>query len=166
MKVYCLDANIFIQAWNDYYAPDRCPEYWVILDQLAKDGRIFCCEEVMREIEKQDDELCTWLKARPHFVHGINTDVQNHLRSVLAKFPRLVDTKKDRSMADPWVVAHAIARGAVVVTKEMPVGATAKAPKIPDVCDGFSVRWINDFQLIRELGIRFTAHLGTGKSHT
>ena len=158
MTVYCLDAGIFIQAWNDYYAPDQCPEYWDILDQLARDGRIFCCEEVKREIEKHDDELCAWLKVRPHFVDEINPEVQHHLRAVLKKFPRLVDTKKDRSMADPWVVAHAIAKKAVVVTKEMPVGASAKAPKIPDVCNGFSVRWINDFQLIRELGIRFTAH--------
>jgi hypothetical protein len=26
MKRYCLDANVFIQGWNDYYSMDLCPE--------------------------------------------------------------------------------------------------------------------------------------------
>ena len=42
MTVYSLDTSVFIQAWNDYYAPDQCPEYWEILDQLAMEQRIFC----------------------------------------------------------------------------------------------------------------------------
>lgn len=158
MKVFCLDSNVFIQAWNDYYAPDQCPEYWEILDELARNGQIFCCEEVKREIEKKDDELCAWLKARPHFVQGITTEIQQHLRTVLDKYRFLVNSRKDRSMADPWVVAHAIASAAVVVTKEMPAGENAKNPKIPDVCNGMKVGWINDFQFNRQLGIRFTAH--------
>jgi hypothetical protein len=164
MKVYCLDSNVFIHAWNDYYAPDQCPEYWEILDGLAKQGRIFCCDEVRREIEKQDDGLCRWLKARPHFVQDISTDVQRNVREILQKYPLLVNSKKDRSMADPWVVAHAMACGAVVVTKEMPGGGNGKAPKIPDVCDGVKVAWINDFLFNRELKIRFRAHRDEGNA--
>lgn len=158
MKIYCLDANVFIQAWNDYYSIDQCPEYWGILDQLAKDRQVFCPEEVKREIDKQDDGLADWLKSRPHFVQDITADVQGNLRVVLEQFPRLVDTKKDRSMADPWIIAHAMAVGASVVTKEMPVGVNAKAPKIPDACNHFAIDWMNDFQFTRELGIRFSAH--------
>ena len=163
MKVFCLDSNVFIHAWNDYYAPDQCPEYWAILDELAKENRIFCCDEVRREIERHDDDLWRWLKARPHFVQEITADIQQHVRVILKHYPLLVNSKKDRSMADPWVVAHALACGAVVVTKEMPGGESAKNPKIPDVCNGMKVQWVNDFQFNRELGIRFTAHLGTGK---
>lgn len=157
MTVYCLDTNVFIQAWNDYYAIDQCPEYWDILDQLAKDKQVFCPEEVQREIDKHDDGLAVWLKARKHFVHDITVEVQERLRIVLNAFPRLVDSKKDRSMADPWIIAHAMAEGASIVTKEMPVGENARAPKIPDVCNHFSIDWMNDFQLARELGIRFSA---------
>lgn len=157
MRVYCLDANIFIQAWNDYYAPDQCPEYWDILDELAEEKRVFCPEEVEREIYKQDDGLADWLKTRPHFIRDITVEVQENLRVVLEEFPRLVDTKKDRSMADPWIIAHSMATKAVVVTKEMPVGLNAKAPKIPDACNHFSIDWIDDFQLARELDIRFSA---------
>ena len=45
-----------------------------------------------------------------------------------------------------------------MVTKEMPAGPNAKAPKIPDACNHFRIRWLNDFQLARELGIRFSAY--------
>jgi hypothetical protein len=163
MKVFCLDSNVFIHAWNDYYAPDQCPEYWEILDELAKDGRIFCCDEVKREIEKQDDDLWRWLKARPHFVQDVNEEIQRHVRAILKQYPLLVNSRKDRSMADPWVVAHALACGAVVVTKEMPGGGHGKNPKIPDVCNGLKVGWINDFQFNRELNISFRAQRDSDK---
>jgi hypothetical protein len=157
MRVYCLDANVFIQAWNDYYAPDQCPEYWDILDELAREGRVFCPEEVKREIERQDDGLADWFRTRDHLVRPITPEVQESLRAVLRRFQRLVDTKKDRSMADPWVVAHAMASKAVVVTKEGAVGSNAKAPKMPDVCDHFGITCIDDFEFAREVGIRFSA---------
>ena len=40
----------------------------------------------------------------------------------------------------------------------MPAGPGAKAPKIPDACNHFRIRRLNDFQLARELGIRFSAY--------
>lgn len=60
-------------------------------------------------------------------------------------------------MADPWVVAQAEAEGAVVVTKEALTPANAKIIKIPDVCKALSVEWFDDFRLVSELGVSFTA---------
>lgn len=163
MKVYCLDSNVFIHAWNEYYTQEQCPDYWEILDGLARQGRIFCCDEVRREIEKHDDGLCRWLKARPHFVQSISLDIQKCVRDILQQYPLLVNSKKDRSMADPWVVAHAMACGAVVVTKEMPAAGRSKNPKIPDVCMGMGVKYINDFQFNQEVNIRFRAYRADGE---
>jgi hypothetical protein len=59
---YCLDANVLIQAWQKYYSPKLCPEYWKVLDQLGKQGRIFLPQMVYEEITKTDDELAEWLK--------------------------------------------------------------------------------------------------------
>lgn len=155
-KQYCLDANIFIQGWNDYYSPELCPGYWDILDDLAAAGVVFAPIEVRREIEKIQDPLHSWLKSRSHFFRDIDIDVQLVLREVMRDYERLVDTTKERSMADPWVVAHAKASGAVVVTKEGYSTSPTKV-KIPNVCEALGVRWINDFQFCREIGIRFTA---------
>ncbi len=55
---------------------------------------------------------------------------------------------------------HALKENAIVVTKEEKVTAinTTKI-KIPNVCEKMNVPWINDFQLILELGIRFKCEI-------
>ncbi len=51
---------------------------------------------------------------------------------------------------------------AIVVTKEENVTAlNSKKIKIPNVCDNMNVSWINDFQMITELGIRFSCEIVT-----
>ena len=72
----------------------------------------------------------------------------------------LVDNTKARSLADPWVIAHSIHENATVVTKEEKVTAlNTNKIKIPNVCDNLGVRWINDFQFIDELDIKFHCSL-------
>lgn len=154
--IYCLDTNVLIQPWANYYSPDLCPDYWDVLSELIAEGTIFCTDEVRRELIRVDDGLSEWIKAHPEFVHDIDDDVQIKLRTILQKFPRLVDTIKDRSMADPWVIAHAWSTGATVVTKEMPSNSV-KRIKIPDVCRAFNVRCIDDFAFLKEVGISFNA---------
>jgi hypothetical protein len=158
--IYCFDTNALIQPWNKYYSPQFCPDYWKILEELITEGIIFCTEEIRREIEKVDDGLNDWIKAHPGFVRDIDDDVQQKLRQVLSRFPRLVDTIKDRSMADPWVIAHAWSANATVVTKEMPSVSVTRI-KIPDVCRAFKVRCIDDFQFVKELGITFSVQRNT-----
>ena len=153
---YCLDTSALIQPWNTYYSMDLCPEYWDVLDGLAREGVVFCTQDVRREIEKQDDTLFAWVKERPFLFREVTAEVQTNLRSILESHRELVDTKKDRSMADPWVVAHAMAEAATVVTKE---GLAPRRIKIPDVCRALGVRCIDDFQFLRELGVKFSARL-------
>ncbi len=68
-----------------------------------------------------------------------------------------MDNTKNRSLADPWVIAHAMTENAVVVTKEeKETAANSKRIKIPNVCETMGIRCINDFEMIGELGVRFT----------
>jgi hypothetical protein len=58
------------------------------------------------------------------------------------------------------VIAHAIYENATVVTKENKETAlNTKRIKIPNVCDNMGVRWINDFEFIQEIGIKFSCKL-------
>jgi len=67
-----------------------------------------------------------------------------------------VDNTKARSLADPWVIAHALYENATVVTKEEKVTAiNSNRIKIPNVCDEMGIKWINDFQFIEEMNIKF-----------
>lgn len=115
--------------------------------------------EVQREILRTEDELADWLKTSSISVKPINMKVTQCLGEIYGAHPShqtLVDNTKGRSLADPWVIAHAMADNAVVVTKEEKVtAANAKRIKIPNVCEAMAVRCIHDFEFLEELGVRF-----------
>ncbi len=159
IRVYCLDSNALIEPWNKYYTMENCAEYWEIIDRLALQGRVFCTLEVKHEIAKIDDSLAHWVEQRPYLFREESAQANANIRQILAQFPRLIDSSKGRSMADPWVVAHAMAEGAVVVTKEFPTPTDANKIKIPNVCEAFGVEWMSDFQFNNELGIKFSASI-------
>jgi hypothetical protein len=156
---YCLDANVLIQAWQKYYSPKFCPDYWALLDELGKGGKIFIPQLVFEEITKTEDDLAQWLKASSIPVHKIEEPVTICLRKIYEANPLhafLVDNTKQRSLADPWVIAHALSENACVVTKEEKVTAlNSLKVKIPNVCENMGVRWMHDFQFIEEMNIEF-----------
>lgn len=167
-KRFCLDANVLIQAWQKYYSPKICPDYWDVLNELGAKRIIFIPEMVYDEIVRTDDDLSKWLKSSKILISKIDEQVTKCLKDIYSADPNhkyLVDNTKARSLADPWVIAHALRENATVVTKEEKVTAinTTKI-KIPNVCEKMHVSWINDFQLIDELGIMFKCEMGIKQS--
>lgn len=160
---YCLDANVLIQAWQKYYNPKFCPDYWNILIELGRQDKIFIPEYVYEEIIRTEDDLSKWLKDSEIPIKKISEPVTICLKKIYSSNPihiNLVDNTKSRSLADPWVIAHALHENATVVTKEEKVTALNSSKiKIPNVCDNMGVRWINDFQFIDELDIKFKCSL-------
>lgn len=163
LQKYCLDANVLIQAWQKYYSPKLCPSYWEVLNKLGKEDRIFLPQMVYDEITRTDDDLSKWLKASHIPKRKLDGTITECWKNILAANPLhqfLVDNTKNRSLADPWVIAHALSENACVVTKEEKVTApNSNKIKIPNVCDNMGVRWINDFEFIEELNFKFTCKL-------
>jgi predicted nucleic acid-binding protein len=160
---YCLDTNVLIEAWQKYYSPKFCPDYWNILNELGSKEIIFIPEAVNEEIIRTEDELSDWLKGSKIPIHGVTENVTESLQKIFAKDPvhqYLVDNTKARSLADPWVIAHAICEKATVVTKENKLTAlNSNRIKIPNVCENMGVRWINDFDFVQELNLIFTCKI-------
>jgi predicted nucleic acid-binding protein len=160
---YCLDANVLIQAWQKYYNPKFCPDYWGILIELGKQDKIFIPELVYEEITRTEDDLSRWVKASKIPIKKISEPVTICLQKIYAVNPvhkNLVDNITGRSLADPWVIAHSLHENATVVTKEEKITAlNSKRIRIPNVCDNMGLRWMNDFQFIDELGIKFKCSL-------
>jgi hypothetical protein len=165
IKRYCLDANVLIQAWQKYYSPKICPSYWDMLNTLGNKNIIFMPEMVYEEIARTDDDLSKWLKSCKIPIKKIDEHVTKCLQDIYSADPNhkyLVDNTKARSLADPWVIAHALSENAIVVTKEEKVtAANSLKIKIPNVCDKMNVSWMNDFQLIEDLGISFKCEIET-----
>lgn len=160
---YCLDANVLIEAWRKYYSPTFCPDYWEILNELGAQQRIFLPQEVYEEITRTEDDLSKWLKVSKIPIRKTSESVIKCLQSIYASNPlhiNLVDNVKGRSLADPWVIAHALDESATVVTKEEKITAiNSLKVKIPNVCDNMDVRWMDDFEFVAELDIRFNCRL-------
>jgi len=119
----------------------------------AKNGEVFVIEEVLRELERKDDGIHKWIKDREAMVVPIDAEVQEYVVEIMSKYSRLVDSKKNRSVGDPWVIALAQARGFTVVTGEKPTGTLVK-PKIPDVCRDLGVSCIGIVDFFRKQGWR------------
>ena len=146
MKKYCLDTNIFIEPWNKFYSLQFTSGYWEILEDLGKKGIVFSPTEVKREIEKIDDDLLKWIKNK-EFFKDPSLDVQKKLREIMKEYPNLVDNSKGRSIADPWVIAHAQIENAVVVTLEQKAQKFGQV-KIPDVCAKKGIECIDIYDLL------------------
>ena len=168
--IYCLDANVLIQSWQKYYAPEICPDYWDILDTLGKQGRIFIPEEVRDEIvhnptiDTEEDGLSKWLRLSSIPVYKTTESVIKSWKNILENNDQhklLVDSARNRSLADPWVISHALNRNAIVVTKEIEIKSpNAKKPiTIPNVCKNMKIHCINDHDFAKEIGLKFSCRL-------
>ena len=152
-RLFCLDTNVFVESWARRYPIDVFPSFWRRLENWAEKKVVLAPIEVRNELQKIEDELFHWVKDRPFIFRDVDEKVQLKLAEIMAKFPRLVDTKKGRNVADPWVIAQAQSESAIVITEELPGGG--KSPKIPDVCEALSIPYANTLQLIREMKLSF-----------
>ena len=84
---YCLDANVLIQAWQKYYNPKFCPDYWKVLTELGKNGKIFIPEMVFEEIIRTEDDLSKWLKDSKIPITYISGPVTICLQKIYAADP-------------------------------------------------------------------------------
>lgn len=149
MTKYCFDTSALLDAWNRNYPPDVFPQLWATLEDSIKSGTVVAPEEVRLELSKKDDALYKWAKTQRMLFVDLDDGQQHSVSAILSKFPRLVDTRRGRSGADPFVVALAYVNGAVVVTGENDDG-TLEKPKIPTVCTALGVRSITVLDFIRE----------------
>jgi hypothetical protein len=150
MMAYSLDSSGVLDLYR-IYPPDVFPTIWTQMESAARDGIVFAIDEVYRELEKKDDAAFQWLKARRAMIVALDTEIQQRVAAILTAHPRLVDTRKNRSSGDPFVIGLAQARGLKVVSGERASGVIAK-PNIPDVCAALGIDCINVLSMFRNEG--------------
>lgn len=148
---YSIDTSALLDGWVRYYPPDIFPALWSNLEALIAEGRLIATEEVLFELEKKDDELYEWAHTRRQMFVPMDNQIQVAVASILQNYERLVDTSKNRSTCDPFVIALAQVGSCIVVTGEKASG-TLNRPRIPDVCGELGIESINLLHLIRKEG--------------
>lgn len=151
---YCLDTSALINPWRGHYAPDLAPGYWRDVSGMIGGGRAFISEEVREELDRIQDDLRTWASRNVTRWEPLTEPIQAVVSEIMANWGQLVDVRKDRSRADPFVIATAKVAGAAVVTEEK--HGTARDPRIPFVCERLEVRCLDVPAFVREARIRLT----------
>ena len=152
--VYCVDTSALLDGWIRYYPPDVFPALWSHLEKMIAQGELISPDEVLSELAQKDDGVHDWAKSNGGLFIPLDSEIQAATSEILSRFPRLVGAMRDRNRADPFVIALAKVKVATVVTGEKNVGVTQR-PRIPNVCDHFSIRHITLLELIREKSWQF-----------
>jgi len=160
MTLYLIDANAPIRANGDFYDLQRIPQFWEWLLVQADGGKVKMPREVYDEVSQSPDLLGQWMRqpeVRRVMVLDEATNRAKVQRVVEEGYaPDLSDTELPRLGRDPFLVAAALGGGdRVVVTKEVSKPSAQRANrKVPDVCRGFGIDSITDFELYRRLDFR------------
>lgn len=134
------------------YPIDVFPTVWERMGQWADDGVVGSIELVYDELAVQDDEVLEWAEQHKHIFTQLDEAVQQEGSRVLSTHGNLVDLKRRKSGADPFLIGHAIVNGTTIVTEEQSVGPGAKLVKIPNVAPAYSVYCIKLLELLRAEG--------------
>ncbi len=156
---YWLDANIFIEANNTFFNIEIAPSFWAWLETKLKAGVLKSSSLVYGEVLGKDDMLAKWARVRKGDAYWPEPD--GEVQAAYREISDYVDDKyKDASpakvgdflaKADCWIIAHALAKGGTVVTRESKVDKTSQIPKVPNVCEKFEVPFIQTFELLKLL---------------
>ena len=160
-KRFVLDANVFIDAQKNYYAPDICPGFWSALIRQHEASRVCSIDQVKAELV--NEKLKTWASktAPASFFKGTQG------KSVVDAFRQMVNWVQEErqftsaakaefsSVADGWLVAFAKANGLTVVTLEAYAPDARKKVMIPNICEEFGVDCCDTFEMLRDLKEQF-----------
>jgi hypothetical protein len=136
-----------------------CPGFWDWIWRAHKSGLVFSIREVQDELKATKDALATWAIGHASFFLAPDSRVTNSLAAV-SNWTTAQNYKPEAiseffSVADYWLVGHALAKGFIVVTHEVADPKSRKRVKIPDVCNGVNASWMNPFQMLEVEGARF-----------
>ena len=167
---YVLDANVFIEAHQKYYSFDICPGFWkALVDQHAR-KRVFSIDRVQAELTDIDPELTQTEDVLKDWAENTAPNgffKQTKDQAVIETFGDMVSWVKSQPqftpvakaqflmVADGWLLAFAKVNGLTVVTHEEYRSDVKKKVPMPNVCIEFDVEYVNTFEMLEALKVKF-----------
>lgn len=164
--MYVLDANVFIGAYRGYYSFDVVPSFWEALVNLASNSKVCSIDRIQDEIinprEEDPDELHRWTNEnfREYFEKTDAKDVIDNYALIQRwahNHPKFTEAAKEEFArnADAWLIAYAKAKDYTLVTHESYDPNAKKRILIPVVCREFGVRYVDTFEMLKRLEVKF-----------
>ncbi|MEE8056345.1 MAG: DUF4411 family protein [Pseudomonadales bacterium] len=162
--IYLLDANTLIDAKRDYYPIDRVPEFWEWLIHHGEQGNIKIPIEVYEEFSDTKDkdglkdELASWAEqVEVKDALLLDEDAEQDLVARITYGGYVANPTDDELVKigrDPFLLSYALKdldNRCIVSTEVSKPSKQGANRKVPDVCNTFSIRCINNFQMLREM---------------
>jgi len=153
---YSMDAGALITAHRFRYSMDIFPSWWAWVDNLITQDMLFLCIETYNEITP-GDPLYVWAQQKkqtnPNFVRQTGSSETQIWSGLPNRVPKLSHPSSAKG-PDRFIIAHAYATGAAVVTEERRSGGP-HVVKIPDVCQQLNIECINLLDFMRREGASF-----------
>lgn len=161
LRLYLLDANIFIAAWRDYYPIDLHPGFWDCLKHYCLEKRLLSVDRVRDEIESPRP-LVDWL--RRHWRGAFASTNSSEIATIFSEMQNWVQSStlflpaakhEFAQVADGWLAAYAKAHSAILVTNEVYNDQIRRKVPLPNLCKEFDVEYCNTIEMLRGLGVTF-----------
>lgn len=176
-QIFLIDTNSFIEPYRKYYAFDLAPGFWSQMGKHIKEGSIAVLDMVRDEILNNEDDLTKWLRSQDISIsidHREGKIVENYgqILQYIQSSPYYQSSALNewarKPVADPWLIAAAIAYQYPIVTFEthntnLNQKFPSKMAQIPDVADHFGVTTLNLFSMMRLLRFRLTSAPSAGE---
>jgi hypothetical protein len=151
---FVFDSSAFINGAHHHYHLDTMRPVWDLVEAAIDDGRVVLIRAVYREVLEQDDEISKLVARHAEAIAEPTEQAQRRA----GEFEGFFSRSKLRDQADPWVMAEAEAREAVVVTYEGITfsGDPAKGSdkKLPAICKNVGLDCCTLAQALRDLGLK------------
>lgn len=165
-ECYSIDTNVFIEIWSpptNMFSKSKMPELWDHIERLVDEGKMFATKEVYEELKRHaPPDLMAWLKNHKDMFSLDKAQIEAAAHVINDIYSKYKEGYRPDIMngADPFVVALAITRSAVVFTLEHEQPnhdpAQTNSPKIPTVCQAYGVEYVNIEQFIEREGFKIS----------
>jgi hypothetical protein len=137
--MYLLDADSLMHANRHDFPININPgTFWQFLEEMGGKGEIKIPQSIYDEIARGDDSLNKWLSQHKDIFILPTVSVLLYLQQVLDAYGSMTDIELEElnRKADPYLIAHALATGATIVTNEIssPHATGPLNKHIPDIC--------------------------------
>lgn len=138
---YSLDSSFFIDLWSreGKFPRDIFVGIWESLNEGIDKGEVIGPESVQEELsDTNETSLTRWLSDHASMFVPLESGQLGALTEIVRRYPAYANSP--RNLADPAVIALAKADDLTVLSSETRVTQqSARNPKIPNVCEDFSV---------------------------
>ena len=164
---FLLDSNIFMTPSRSYYSFDFAQGFWRQMRTAIHSGNVFILDVIYKEITKGNDKLAEWLKntidnnnsckirVQDEEIIKEYSKIQNYISTCNLYQQQAISEWAKREIADPWLIATAIAKNCTIITFEIHGNPQsqqkAKKIKILDIADYFRVSYHDLFYFMRKM---------------